>query len=225
MFSVKQCVQSVPSCNGSLLLGAPFSGLPCPCRRGSRGDREVSSGSFYFFWSLSHSDPQPPPSTTLILWFPMTRLCPTLGWSPSFPGLCEVATPHVCLVSGLLHMCLSAPLTPAVLLTVLSAEVCFTSCPQTHCLSQVLTSQEALPSMSPGEPMLPSGCPCDVFYIYTDTVRCLLWWRNGVTGDWARSTAVSILIDLGSCTLDQLTSADAESTEVDLFQGSWFWWC
>lgn len=38
----------------------------------------ISSGHCHI-----HSDPQPPSSTTLILWFPMTRLCPSLGWSLS----------------------------------------------------------------------------------------------------------------------------------------------
>lgn len=53
----------------------------------------------------------------------------------------------------------------------------------------------------------------DVFHSYTDTIRCLLWWRDGVTGDWAAIT------DVGSC-IWWLASANAENTEVVLFPRS-----
>lgn len=129
-------------------------------------------GSFYFFWSLSPSDSVsglPPPSHWV---FDFQRQGFVHPWDEiqAFPWLFEAATPRVYLVSSLLHVCPSAILTPAALLTVLSAQVCCTSCPQAHrpfqgsplCLTQVLASQESFPSMSSLSPSLltPLGACC-----------------------------------------------------------------
>lgn len=198
-----QGVQLEPSYSGSLLLGAVIFWVTLSLEKGSRGDGEV-------FISSGHCH-----LVTLSLWFNSSFLHShwvfDFQWQgfvhpwdeiQAFPWLFEAATPHVYLASSLLHVCPSALLTLAALLTVLSAQVCCTFCPQAHCpspvsplcLTQVLTSQESFPSMSRLSPCSPPAAfHCDVFRISADTVRCLLWWRDGVTGGWAMMTSGSTL--------------------------------
>lgn len=117
----------------------------------------------------------PPPSLTLSLWFPTTRLCPSLGWNPSF-SLALWSRHASCLLgvqsSPRMSISSSYPSGSA------HSSVC-TSFPRVHCLSpvsplclaQVLVSQESFPSMSRLSPCSPPAAfHCDVFSIHADTV-------------------------------------------------------
>lgn len=132
----------------------------------------------------------------LILRFPMTRLCPRLGWNPSSPLAVWRAVPHICLVSRLLH---THPLA-------LFRESAHRLHTHTHILSSTcpfLGLPFPLLSLPDSAAYLPGSLPvplsrlslcAPLAAVHWDVLRgsnvgCLLWWGDGVAGGWATDSS------------------------------------